>query len=68
MLKVPDAGIKGDTSIKDTLKKKLKEDKKCYAVQIGTKFSRNFIVKNTDLHALISMPLSTFILFFQKSC
>ena len=49
MLKVPYAGPKGETLLKDlnnTLKKNLPEKIKCRVVQTGTKLSRNFNIKD----------------------
>ena len=49
MLKVPYAGPKGETLLKDlnkTLQKNLPEEMKCRVVQTGTKLSRNFNIKD----------------------
>ena len=49
MLKVPYAGPKGETLLKDlnnTLQKNLPEKIKCRVVQTGTKLSRNFNIKD----------------------
>ena len=49
MLKMPYAGEKGETLIKDlknALQKNLPENIKCRVVQTGTKLSRNFNVKD----------------------
>ena len=65
MLKVPYAGPKGETLLKDlnnTLQKNLPEKIKCRVVQTGTKLSRNFNIKDK----IDQKHLSNFI--YRRDC